>query len=284
LRRGLAPPRHTWAFFFDPTAINAGGTATFLMQLRENDGTAFNDGAITVNYPPGMGNDGTFGDPLITEDCTSHGAIITRTAGTNQLIVTNVALAAFTFCDIYVRVTASAFGSYTITIPPGSFSATTPTPTTNIQQTSATLNVVGPVFVTNTADSGTGSLRDAIDTVNSNCGTASAINFNIPGTGPVHDQPGVRPACHLLFRGRHRRVFPARIRANSNPDGANNASIQIDLNAARAPAATASRSSARASRWTACDPLFRRARNPFESGRRDEHHPPATTSARIRAE
>ena len=98
--------------FFDQPSISAGGTAAFSIQLRENDGTAFTNGAITVNYPAGLVNDGQYGDPLITEDCNpteSPGTVITRTAGTSQLIVTNVSLAAFRFCNIYVRVTSSAF-------------------------------------------------------------------------------------------------------------------------------------------------------------------------------
>src|SRR6476659_6731438 len=87
--------------FFDVGSINVGGTAAFDMQLRENDGTAFTNGAITVTYPAGLVNDGQYGDPLIFENCTteSPGVVITRTAGTGQLVVTNVSLNAFRFCD-----------------------------------------------------------------------------------------------------------------------------------------------------------------------------------------
>jgi parallel beta-helix repeat protein len=215
--------------FFDVGGIAAGGTAAFDMQLRENDGTAFSGGAITVTYPAGLVNDGQYGDPLITENCTSRGAIITRTAGTNQLIVTNVSLAAFDFCDIYVRITGSTFGSYTITIPPGSFSGTSP-PTTNSATTSATLNVAGPVLVTNTADSGVGSLRDAINTVNANCGAATGAQFNIAGSGPFTISPNTELpilTCGGSFIDGWSQ--PGSV-ANSNPSGANNASIMIDLN------------------------------------------------------
>jgi hypothetical protein len=135
--------------FFSPTSIAAGGTSLFDIQLRENDGTAFTNGSITVNYPAGLVN--IPGTPLYFTDCPGS-FNITANPGDNQLIVTNVALAAFNFCDLYIQVTASALGSYTITIPPGTFSSSTP-PTTNIQTTAATLSVVGPVFVTNTADS-----------------------------------------------------------------------------------------------------------------------------------
>src|SRR5256885_1666100 len=46
--------------FMDHASIPAGGTAAFDMQLRENDGAAFTNGAITVTYPAGLVNDGQY--------------------------------------------------------------------------------------------------------------------------------------------------------------------------------------------------------------------------------
>ena len=182
----------TWVFVgFDHASIPAGGTSALDIQLRENNGTAFTNGSLTINLPAGLMNDGQYGDPLQFENCTpteSPGIVITRTAGTSQIVITNVSLAAFHFCDIYVRITGSTFGSYTVTVPPGSFSSSTP-PTTNINTATATLGVAAPVYVTTAADSGGGSLRDAINTVNANCGLATGISFNIPGAGPHVIQP-----------------------------------------------------------------------------------------------
>ncbi len=60
--------------------------------------------------------------------------------------------------------------------------------------TSAPFNVADPLIVTNTNDSGIGSLRHAINFANNNFGT-DTISFNIPGTAPfVINVPTALPA------------------------------------------------------------------------------------------
>lgn len=50
-------------------------------------------------------------------------------------------------------------------------------------------DISNSIVVTNVDDSGTGSLRDAINTSNSSAGVLKTINFNIPGTGPFTIKP-----------------------------------------------------------------------------------------------
>jgi hypothetical protein len=216
--------------FFSPSSIPAGNTTTFLVQLQEISGVAFTDGAITVNYPSGLVNAAS---PIINEDCsTAHGASVSAIPGGNSLTVTNVALASFTSCFLSISVTASATGSYTITIPPGTFSATQPAPTTNSQTTTATLAVTGVEYVTNTADSGAGSLRAAINSVNSSCGSITAIKFNIGGAGPfvispTTPLPAITCSGALIDGYSQPGSSP-----NTNASGGNNASIKVDINGA----------------------------------------------------
>ncbi len=51
------------------------------------------------------------------------------------------------------------------------------------------ITVISPTVVVNTADSGVGSLRNAILSANSSCGAGQTITFNIPGTGPFTIAP-----------------------------------------------------------------------------------------------
>jgi hypothetical protein len=81
-------------------------------------------------------------------------------------------------------------------------------------------------FVTNTNDSGAGTLRQAIIDANANPG-ADTISFNIPGTGPHKIQP-LTPLPHF--------TDPARVDGYTQPGsqpnqlpGANNAVIQIQI-------------------------------------------------------
>lgn len=92
------------------------------------------------------------------------------------------------FCAVYVYLTTPSPGSFLVTMPAG---AVTTDQGTNAVAWSDTLAVNATPLVTNTNDSGVGSLRDAINTVNANCsaGGPQRIEFNVDVAGAVLIEP-----------------------------------------------------------------------------------------------
>ena len=96
---------------------------------------------------------------------------------------------ALSSCTIVLSVQSAAAAMYTVTVPPAALNTLSGA---NTNTSSATLTVTAappppPVvaMVVNTADSGAGSLRQAIIIANAagSCVTATTINFNIAGVG-----------------------------------------------------------------------------------------------------
>jgi parallel beta-helix repeat protein len=207
------------AINFSPPAIPAGGTATLVIVVDDTGPIGFTGGAISATYDPNVVNTGT----ILSDTC---GGTTVANAGVNSISSTNMFVPPLGSCMIQLQVTSSVAGTYPLTIGPGNPTASTGS---NVGSASSTLTVVAPPTVTNTNDSGAGSLRDAINVVNSWCGLFSSINFNIPGTGPFMISPAAElPAinCGILVDG----YSQPGSAMNTNATGGNNAAIMIDLN------------------------------------------------------
>jgi hypothetical protein len=165
--------------FVSPGAIQTGGTSTLSIQIYDDVNAAFTNATLSIAYPPSLVNVGG----TTYDDC--GGTTSAGPAGTS-LSVTNFALSAGASCFIDVPVTAATAGTYTITAGPSTITSSNGP---NVNTSTTSLTVVAPLVVTTTADSGAGSLRDAITTANGACQTGLAINFNIPGAGPHTIQP-----------------------------------------------------------------------------------------------
>jgi hypothetical protein len=178
----LALPAHavpTVSLGLSPTSIPAGGQATLYITIYDDSNNGFSAGNLVIPYPPGVTNVGG----ASYWDC---GGSLAAGAGSGVLANTAINLPAFTSCFIYVPVTAAAGGTYTIGAPANALAASTGN---SAASNTVTLTAVAPILVTNTNDSGVGSLRDAIDTANATCQPGLGISFNIPGTGPFTIQP-----------------------------------------------------------------------------------------------
>ncbi len=120
--------------------------------------------------------------------------------------------------------TPTAVGNYSFTVQAGN--GTGPNALQNVS-----LSVVTPLTVTSTADSGVGTLRDAINYVNANC-SGQTIAFNITGTGPFKIQP-LTPlpglACANMSIDGYTQPGAS---VNTAPAGQTNAVIQIWLDGA----------------------------------------------------
>lgn len=209
----------TVSLFFSPVAVAQGGTSTLVIQLGEDSGVPYNSGAMTIAYPAGLVNAAS------PPTNTCPGSSVTANAGTGTVGISGVSNY-FSSCAIYVAVTAATAGSYTVSVAPGQFGTSQGF---NASGSSATLTVVAPLVVTNTLDSGAGSLRDAIISANSSCAAGLAIDFNIAGAGPKTIAPATAlPAitcAQLLIDGASQ---PSSV-ANSQSLPGNNASIQMIL-------------------------------------------------------
>ena len=105
LTAAVLPPDLHWKRF-SPTTIQAGGTSTLSLNIRNpNTGTALTGISLTDTFPTGMTLVGT------PETPQCGGTISSSTAG--SITLSNGTLDAATQCTLYATVTAATPGSYT---------------------------------------------------------------------------------------------------------------------------------------------------------------------------
>jgi hypothetical protein len=167
--------------FISPNPIALGGTATLFLTLYDDTGAAFTGGSLALAYPPGVVNVGG----AWFQNC---GASVNAPAGVSSFNATNISVPASSNCQIYVDITSSVAGSHVIDAPPGSFTSASP-PGSSVGDVTATLDVTAPITVTTTADSGAGSLRNAIASANASCASGLQIRFSLGTGGPFTIQP-----------------------------------------------------------------------------------------------
>ena len=217
----LATP--TVSLFVSPGSIAVGGSASLGISISDDAGTAFTNGSLSIVYPTNVVNVGgtTF------DNC---GGSTSAIAGVGGVSVTNMAVAAFSSCFIQVPLTSGSPGTYSISVGPGSLTTSNGP---NANSSTGSLVVVAPVVVTSTADSGAGSLRDAIATANGSCTPGLAIKFSISGPGgpPYTIQPASAlppiTCSGLLIDG----LSQPGSSANTKPAlSGDNANLQVILN------------------------------------------------------
>ncbi len=219
---------------YSPSSITQGGVASLVVQIMDTSGAGFTSGQTSspITYFTGTGTAGVSNTGnVISNDCGGIGFTLTANAAQGQFGVTGVDLGASASCFIYIEVTTSAPGTYTTGYPGGvPFTATTGTSNNSV---STTLTSVAPTVVTNTNDSGAGSLRDAINIANgggSCLASSTSITFAIaPGTGPFTIQPATQLpaiACPNTFIDGYTQSGSS---PNGDTSGGNNASIQVVL-------------------------------------------------------
>jgi hypothetical protein len=159
---------------FSPTTIAAGGTSTLQININNPQSlVAVSGGTITAfSYAAGVVN---ATDPPSFFGCGA--ASVNATPGAGSMSASNIDIGFLGTCSIFVTVTAAAGGTYTTTFPPGGFVGSTGSNPTSSEASLA----VNQFVVTNTNDSGPGSLRQAILDTISSC--PAGITFNIPGSG-----------------------------------------------------------------------------------------------------
>jgi uncharacterized repeat protein (TIGR01451 family) len=175
------------AITFSPTTIAAGGTSTLTITISNPSSlqTVTGGTIASFTYAAGVKN-----APSPSEFASNCGATpsLTVTPGAGSMSASGITVSPLSSCFIFLTVTAATGGSYTTTFPIGGFSGSTGT---NPSSSSDTLTVNPAIVVTNSNDSGAGSLRQAIIDVNTNCASGPwAIEFNIPaGGGTATIQP-----------------------------------------------------------------------------------------------
>jgi hypothetical protein len=221
--------------YFSPASIPQGGTTTLVISVSDDLNGGFTGGTIASwSYPSGVVN---ASPSVFYDDCL--GAVATPGAG--GMSASGMTLAAFGTCYIEIYVTSSTAGTYTAVFPAGGLTASTGS---NAGAPTAPLDVIAPNVVTTTADSGPGSLRQAIIDSNASCAAGSSIAFNIPGAGPHTIQPLTALdtlSCDSLPLDGYTQSGAIR---NSDTGGGNNASIQVVLDGSLCPGCTGLNASA----------------------------------------
>jgi hypothetical protein len=223
------PP--TVSILYTPTTIPLGGKSNLLLSISDPGGVGFTGGQINgqFNYFTGTGTPGIVNTGVVPfNSCAGAGFTLTATPGAGFIQLSGVDIPPSAFgCSMYIEVTTASSGTFTTDYPAGvSFTASTGT---NTSPTSSVLTVVPPIVVTNTLDSGPGSLRQAILDANSTC-NGSAINFNITGTAPFTITPATPlPAvtCSSLIIDGYSQ--PGATPNTISGGGSNNAVINIAL-------------------------------------------------------
>jgi len=209
--------------FVSPSPIATGGVSTLFLTLYDDASLAFTGGSLSITYPAGVTNVGG----VYLDNC---GGTTVANPGSGVLTSTNISVGPSSNCQIYIDITASTAGSLVIDAPPGSLTSSSPIGS-SASDVNATLTVIDPLMVTTNADSGAGSLRDALATANGSCTAALEIHFNIPGPGPHTIQPAT-PLPPVTCSGLVIDGF-SQPGASVNTQGVNsgdNANLQIILN------------------------------------------------------
>ncbi len=218
----VAQPGPGVYLYYSPTAILQGGNAVLGLEIFDSGTAGITGGSITsgaFTYPLQVVNTGI----VPTNSC---GGSITASPGASTFGLSGLTVPPSGICFIEIQVTTTTAGSYLTSFPASAFSGSAGV---NTSAPTATLVSNAPLLVTNTNDSGPGSLRDAITQANANCAGLLNIGFAIPGTGPFTIQPltqlpGVACANTAIDGTTQAGFVP-----NSDTAGGNNSSIQIAL-------------------------------------------------------
>ena len=155
-----------------PDPVLPGGTVTYQATVVNNGPQPADNAVATFSFPVSA-------SLLATEGCPGTPTI---GAGTVSCPLSSLAPGAQVFPRI--RLSPATAGSLTVTFSVSSVIGD-PQPGNNTAFATTTIAVAGATYtVTNTADSGAGSLRQAILNANTTSNTFDTINFNIPGAGP----------------------------------------------------------------------------------------------------
>ncbi len=168
-----------------PDPVQEGGTLTYSMTVTNNGPVAASNVSLTATLPAST---------TVTSVTPAAGTCAAPTAG---VIACNLgALQSGSATSVTVQITPANGGALTVTAGVGADQAD-PNPANNSLTVSTTVTAIGrTILVTNTSDSGPGSLRQAILDSNADAGDLDRISFNIPGTGvrtiaPVTGLPAI---------------------------------------------------------------------------------------------
>ena len=152
---------------FDPLSVGAGQYSTLTVEVANPQGTAIVDAAFTDSMPTGMV---VFGPPALTvTNCGSDYTHTGITVGSAVFSFDGLDIAANTTCTIALRVTSTASGNLTNTIPAGG--VTSKSGASNQQAASASLTYLPGISLLKTFT------PDAID-----AGTVSRVTIQINNT------------------------------------------------------------------------------------------------------
>jgi hypothetical protein len=152
-------------------------------------GTGFTAGSLApLTFPAGLTS------TSYTTSCPGVPVVTPNSAS-----ITAVVLGPLGSCTITLDMAASGPGIYNVDVPSNIFTASTGQgPASGF---AATLFVSPSLEVNTTADSGPGSLREAINQSNANCFGGFGIHFNIPGPGPHVIQPATELPWYTCSQG-----------------------------------------------------------------------------------
>jgi Right handed beta helix region len=219
----------TVAVFYSPNSMAQGATSTLGIQILDQSGLGFTGGHTTAPFVyDTTGSVVNAATPIQFNSCSGAGFTLTATPGGTSLQLSGVdMLTPGGSCFIDINVTTTGPGTYSTTFPAGGFTASTGS---NFSSGPVTLTSVAPIVVTSTADSGAGSLRNAITQINGGvCSAGAAITFAIPGAGvqtitPLSQLPAL--TCGPVMIDGYSQTGAV---ANSSASGSNNATINIGL-------------------------------------------------------
>ena len=120
--------------FASPAPVPAGGVTRLYFTFFDDAGLAFNGGTFSMLYPAGVVNVGG----VVFDSCGTTVA----SPGASGFSSTNITVVPSSSCNIYVDVIASIAGTQTITLPAGSFAASSGV---NAADITASFVVVAPI-------------------------------------------------------------------------------------------------------------------------------------------
>lgn len=222
-----ADPQVSLSFFAAGAHVNT--PVTLSISLSESGGLPISGGTLSLSYP-NFRNTGV-------NSTTCAGATVTAANGTSTLSVTSINIVTSSFCQVTVEMQPLLSGTQLVTAPAGSAFANG-AGQFNLGTSAASLCVEAPYVVTNTADSGPGSLRQAILDANApSCasGLVADIKFSIPvAAGPAVQtiQPlSILPAITRAEGVNIDAYTQAGATRNTSPLGSgNNANLTVILN------------------------------------------------------
>lgn len=153
-----------------PDPATVGSNLTYTLQVTNGPAPSGTPDDTNVVVSDSLPTGVTFNSATATQgSCTQSNGTVTCSLGT---------LGFYSSATVTINVTPTAAGTITNTA-----TVTSDNPDSNSANNSATATTTvqsAPIIVTNTNDSGTGSLREAILTSNASTGTKETIAFNIP--------------------------------------------------------------------------------------------------------